>query len=204
MSRRQRFATPLLALLLGGCAFGPWSVGNPAEPLPTGPARIRLELLGGFASEPTPLPSGRVALVVDATASMARATPAGPSRVRGARAAAERFIASLDAERPLDLWITGNARNAGCDDALSPHDGDRATLDRTVGRIRARGRGSLATALAALPGPDAGGYERVVGISALDDGCGGDLCAAAAGLVARGIEGYAVLFFGEVGFVYFF
>jgi hypothetical protein len=150
--------------------------------------RIRLELLGGFPAHRDPLPEARVALLVDATASMRAGTDAGPARVIGARAAAERFAASLPLQTPLSLWVLGDDPGARCDAALEPLDGERDELLRAVRRLRARGEGSLAAALRELPGPDEGGYERVVAVSALDDGCGGDLCAAARDLVARGVR----------------
>ncbi|MGH0028563.1 MAG: hypothetical protein ACQGVC_02140 [Myxococcota bacterium] len=185
MSGPLRTGLWVLALAAAGCAGAPPPPAVDAR----APVRVRVEMLGGFAAERAPLPPGRVALVVDSTASMARATAAGPSRIRGARAAARRFVSTLPAATPLDLYVTGNDRGAACDDPITPRDGDRDDFDRGLARIRSRGEGSLATALAALPGAaEDGGYERVVAVSAFDDGCGDDLCPVAQGLADRGVR----------------
>lgn len=178
----------LLAAALGGCAVFSGGGGGAAHPAVPGFARVRVELLGGFAKDHPAGSPGKVALLVDATRSMARATSAGPSRVRAARAAARRFVETLSPGTPLELLVLGHERKATCGRLPSPYDGDRDALLGRLDALSARGDGSLSAALAHLDGPEQGGYDRVVAVTALDDGCGGDLCRAVSGLAARGVR----------------
>lgn len=185
--RRIRCAVPaLLALALAACASD-----GPDAPERAGAdgnaVRVRLETWGGFAADRLAPPPARVALLVDATAPMARRTAGGLSRIRAARAAARRFVAGVP-DQGLEVSVLGGDPRAACGTPPTPLAGEGEPLLDALGGLRARGEGSLADALAALPGPAEGGFSRVVAVSALDDPCEGDLCAAAESLAARGIR----------------
>ena len=181
-----------LAVALGsvalGCTAGPWTIGPAPErdPIPTGPARMRVEMFGGFEKSPPPLQTGSVALLVDSTATMASTSGFGPSRIRSARAAAKRFAEMLPGERELELHVIGNSARARCDTEPERTVGERGGIVDRVGRLRARGRGSLADALGRFSEKD--GVGRVVVVSSLADDCKGDLCSAARRLAARGVR----------------
>lgn len=177
---RPRVAAALLSAALVGCAGG----APPAAPAP--PALLTVQVFGGFPSERAPLPKDRVALLVDSTGSMARGTGQGPSRLRATRTATERFSESLQPGSELELFVLGNDSRASCDRLATRYDGDREELVERIGGLRARGKGSLAAALDRIASLEEGGFERVVAFTALDDGCGGDLCQAAEKLAARG------------------
>ena len=98
----QRIATLLLAGLLGGCLAS------------SQPVHVRLEMIAGLPATQAPMPAGRVALLVDSTASMLRRTELGPSRVRAARTAAQRFAERLSSDTELELFVLGNVTSAGC------------------------------------------------------------------------------------------
>jgi hypothetical protein len=181
--------------VLAGCAGG--TGGSAALPAQVEPALLRVEMFGGFRAERPALPPDRVALVVDATGSMASPTGQGPSRARATRAAAERFAAALPAAADLELFVLGNDAGAGCQVAPKRYDGDRDALLGRIRDLRAGGEGSLAGALDRFGSAEEGGFERVVVITALDDDCGGGLCEAVQGLAARGVRLDLVLI-GEV------
>jgi hypothetical protein len=169
-----------------GCALFPTDA---APELPArGPVRIRVEMLGGFPAPPAVAASDRVALLVDATDSMGRPAETGTPRVRAARGAAQRFVATLADASEITLFALGNEWDARCDTPAVAHTGTRDDLSKRISALRAGGNGSLARALDAFAAPADGGFERVVAITGLGDGCGGDLCAAVDGLVARGVR----------------
>ena len=182
--------TTAAALAAGACVFGCafFSDGGDADPPPRGPVRIRVEMFGGFPAPPAETGSDRVALLVDATDSMGRPTETGTPRVRAARAAAQRFAAELSEESELTLYTLGNEYDARCDTPAVAHTGTRADLSERIASLRDGGHGSLAAALDAFPAPADGGFERVVAITGLGDGCDGDVCAAVEGLAARGVR----------------
>lgn len=186
MMRKRTIAGVGLAGFLVGCTtLGP----APAqEPLARGPARMRVEMFGGFEKSPPAVATGGVALVVDATRSMASTSGFGPSRVRAARAAAERFAENLSADATLELHVLGNSSRAKCDTEPERYEGERGGLVQRIGRLRARGRGSLADALGRFSNEDGDGVGRVVVVSSLADDCAGDLCRAARRLASRGVR----------------
>jgi hypothetical protein len=140
----------------------------------------------GFQAGAAPLPPYRSALVVDASRSMSRKNQDGVSHILGARLAAKRFVEAATTRAPLDVFVVAGERAATCDvPAVEPLLGDRAAIGASVGRLRARGKGSLgATLLALADSPDE--LERVVVVTNLFEECGGDLCSAAAALADRG------------------
>jgi hypothetical protein len=169
-----------------GCALWP-DAGEPVLPA-RGPVRIRVEMLGGFPAPPAATAPERVALLVDATDSMGRPAETGTPRVRAARAAAQRFVETLGDATQVTLYALGNEWEARCDTPAVAHAGSHDALSKRISALRAGGDGSLAQALGELAAPQDGGFERVVAITGLGDGCGGDLCAAVDGLAARGVR----------------
>jgi hypothetical protein len=165
--------------------------GSPTTPDAANvPARLRVEMFGGFAASPGPVPADRVVLLVDSTGSMVRDTRSGSSRVRAARAAAERFVANLPGDASPELLVIGNGPGSRCSTAPARTVGRERVLSQ-VSNLRAGGQGSLVAALEGIAESAAaedGGFPRVVAITSLDDGCGGDLCGAAQALVQHGVR----------------
>ena len=173
----------LLPLLLGACAT--------AEP--QGPGRISVEVyqgLGGGAAGSF-LPA--VELLVDATPSMDGAVAGSTTRLQAAQAKAVELLASLPAGSQASVSAFGAAPGAKCRRAerLSPlrAASDPELADALAG-LRAESESSPAAALVALANDlvsqGRARDTRVVLFSDLDGSCGGDLCAAAARLVATG------------------
>jgi hypothetical protein len=184
--RGLRAALAAAGAIASGCAMWPGS-SEPAAPV-RGPVRIRVEMLGGFPAPPVTDTPGRVALLVDATDSMGRPAETGTPRVRAARAAAQRFVAALGAESRITLFALANEWDATCATPAMAYAGTRDELSKRISTLRAGGDGSLSAALGAFAAPEGGGFERVVAITGLSDGCGGDLCAAVDALAASGVR----------------
>ncbi len=161
------------------------------------PARLRVEVLRGFpASAPEPAVSAsRVEVLLDLTRSMREPTAAGPERFRAAQAAASRLVQELPDAAGLGLTVLGLEAGPACSEprrvAGPGSDATRAALAQKLGGLEPRGEGSLAAGLErvqqqlAQEGVRHG--ARVVAITDLGAECGGDLCAAAASLVAAGV-----------------
>ena len=189
-ARAPEFAAVAVALaaLLAGCA--------PLPAAPRIPARLSVEVIGGFAEdELVPLAElAPVAVLVDSTASMARGEAGAADHARAARRAAARLVEGLSDERRVWLYAMG-AETAGnrCRPPVLVGRAEsepqrRLLLDR-LSRLRGWGESDLAASLDTLraelePAETAG--ARVVVFSDLSNECGGDLCAAAARLVEAG------------------
>jgi hypothetical protein len=187
MTRRAAHRPAALALagLLLGCQGGP--------PAPRADASLSVEVMRGFAVPRAPLASAppRIAVVVDVTRSMAEPTPEGPTRAEAALGGARELIRALPADAAPALRVLG-ARDAGaaCVDPVSLAAAPRDALLAELRVLEPRAEGSLAAALEAVAADlrAAGGADgaRVAVFTDFDDPCGGELCAAAAALVAEG------------------
>lgn len=184
-----------LAAALGIGLLGLGCAASQLAPLPwqtAPPARLSVEVLHGFAR---PLPptdeEERVELLVDVTASMKAATPAGVSRAEAARVAASRLVAELPASASIGLTALGT-RTGGCraPQALeySQPGQSRDKLQDQISSLQSVGEGSLAAGLDVLTAGLAGQAPswRVVVFTDLGQECGGDLCSAVAALVGAG------------------
>lgn len=172
----------LAALLIGACA----------ATTPPAPGRISVEVYQGLGGKAAGSFLPAVELIVDATPSM-QASAAGATRLQAAQVKALDLIGSLPAGSLVALQVLGGAPGAECAPAerrvpLRP--AADAVLAAAVRELRSEGEGSIAAALSALAAEleSQGGARdaRVVLITDLDPSCGGDLCAAAAALVAAG------------------
>jgi len=153
---------------------------------PVDEARLQVAMWSGFEAAAAPLPPYRTALVVDSGRSMSRKNEDGVSHILAARLAAKRFVEAATTRAPLDVFVVAGERAATCDaPTVEPLPGDRSVIAASVGRLRARGKGSVgATLLALADSPDP--LERVVVVTNLFEECGSDLCSAAAALADRG------------------
>lgn len=152
------------------------------------PAQVTVSLLGGNAAS-APLEPSRVAVVLDAGASMAQLSEFGPSHWIGARRGAERLIGSLPPETRVDLFLVGGDRSSGCE-ALVPGLVGADAVATQLARATPSGRAPLVATLEQLAASldEDTGLSRAVVFTNLSDECGGDLCAVAQHLAARDVR----------------
>src|SRR5262245_10293210 len=172
----------LLPLLFAAC------VSSAPEP-----GRISVEVYQGFGrgAAGSFLPS--VELLVEATPSMDAVVAGSATRLQVAQAKAVELLASLPAGSQAGVSALGAAPGAECGsgERLSPLRAARdPELSNALVGLRAASEGSLASTLVALANDlvsQGRARDTRVGLfSDLDGSCGGDLCAAAALLVATG------------------
>lgn len=160
---------------------------------PAGPAEVALvavEVLQGAAQRRTPLP--RVALLIDASASMRAPAVVGVSRLAAAKARAIDVLAMLPPATRVSIDAVGIEAAEGCHAAkpiLSPSaPGDLARA--AVDPLEPGGEGSIAEALQAtilaLAAEGTIDGAHIVAFTDLEGPCGGDLCAAVGRLASSG------------------
>lgn len=174
---------------------------------PPAPAALSVAVLSGAPATATtlgeaPAPPSRVAIVVDLSSSMqAPLEPGGPTAAAAARAAAIRLLDSLPPDTGVLLETLGAASGSACTSAVSMEATPSASGDATpsrpaslaapLGVLAPHSESSLAETLQRVgdaverSGSSAGWH--VVVMSDLGAECGGDPCAAIAGLVERGV-----------------
>ncbi len=187
-----RFATPCAAIALAFVS----ACASTSQDVPTGPARVSVEVHRGLASVSTwpteTLP--RVEIVVDVSSSM-RSSLGGVARVDAARSGAIQLMESLPSGTEIGLYALGHTRGGACTapqpltNALEIE--RRETLVARVASLRSQSESSLAETLHAvhkeMSEVGASSRARVVVYTDLDDGnCGGDFCAAAQEIVGAG------------------
>jgi hypothetical protein len=178
MGDRFRARCALFAVALLAACGGTTPVRAPE------PALVAVEILRGIT--PAPATRGRVAILIDASASMLAPAAAGVSRFAAARRRASEVLETLppDAQASVDaIGIAGSAR-CGAPARIG------SDVETDLRSLHPGGEGSLAEALRAtaqeLVTQNAGGGSRIVAFSDLEDACGGDLCAAVSDVVASG------------------
>jgi len=176
-------------------AFG-WLACASGPGLPSDYTRVSVEVLRGFSPEDVAPheTTAPVVLLLDATRSMLEPTQQGASHFLAAQRAATRFANGLPSQRAMWLYALGASDGPDC---LPVSRGTRATTAAARGSLveeilnmQPRGEGGLAAALeslrAELMRADSLMGARVVVFSDLVPACGGDMCAAAAKLLAGG------------------
>lgn len=132
-------------------------------------------------------------LILDASGSMWAQLPEGRSRIEVARDVLSEFMISRDSAAPLGVVAYGHNRRGDCTDiqTISPVQRQNgAALSAQLRTLMPRGKTPLADALRRAAGeirPDA----KSANIILLTDGletCGGDPCAVAAEIAAKGIN----------------
>ena len=173
----------LLPLVLGACAAA----------APQGPGRISVEVYQGLGGGASGSFVPAVELLVDATPSMVASVAGSATRLEAAQAKAAELLASLPTGSQAGVSALGAAPGTKCPRAerLSPlRSAGDPELSNALSGLRAEAESSLAAALVALSNDlvsqGRARDTRVVVFSDLDGSCGGDLCAAAAQLVATG------------------
>jgi hypothetical protein len=148
-----------------------------------------VNLLSGSSPPSEAIPPPRVAIVLDASASMAAVTREGPAHWTAARRGAERLLGTLPLDREPDLRLLAGAKGAGCQDLARAVSGAQAAVE-AVTRATPAGKGALAATLTGLAqtASEGGELERVVVFTRLGEECGGDLCGAARQLVGRDVR----------------
>lgn len=188
----MRRGLPLVAAALAlACASEPPPAPEPAQPAVSATAELSVDIWSGFARVPvTVLPHvPRVVLVLDVTDSMRASAPGGPPRYAAAAEEAVRLVETLPGGTDLRVDVLGLRRRGRCGGATTVAGGAvrrlRPGLAARLREVKPAGEGSLAGTLDALA-HEGLGDTRVVAISDLGDECGGDLCTAAAAVVAAG------------------
>jgi len=171
-----------------------------APPPPVEAAAVRVELLGGLAATPRwQAPElVPVEILLDATTSMGtRLAGLRATRYDSAVQLAARYLAALPEPTPVSLRVLGLTSGTACGTAVPIVGGSGApavvSLERGLPTLPpSRGESSLAATLEdarrSLSRSDSRAGGRVVVLSDFEPDCGGDLCAAARGLVEAGIE----------------
>jgi hypothetical protein len=174
------------------------------EPAGGPAAQVAVELWSGYSEPPAPPPAppGRVEVLLDLSRSMRAATDAGPTRYAAAREAAGRLVYDLPDATWLGVSALGLARGASCTEATRLARGAppaaRPELTSNLRHLAPASEASLGVAILGIAeelGAEAEG-ARVVAFTDLGGECGGDLCAAAAELVAAGARLELVVFGG--------
>jgi hypothetical protein len=182
---------------LGAAASALACASASAPPLdPATAARVSVEVLRGFSAEDIAPLDGTAPVVVllDATRSMLAPTRHGATHYVAAQRAAVRFANDVAALRPMWLYALGSGPSVDCQPvfrgARAATAAARGPLLEEILAVQPRGEGALATALDGvreeLWRSDALLGSRVVVFSDLASDCGGDVCAAAAKLIAGG------------------
>ncbi len=174
-------ACSIAAAALAACA------APPPPPAPA-PALVGVEVLRGVPA-PAPAPEqARVALVIDASASMGGAAAEGVTRLAAAQIRAEELLDALPAGALLSIDAAGS--ECGTTARVASPTRDAGAARAAVRSLSARGEGSLAEALQSVARDLAaeGSLDgaRIVAFGDLDDRCGGDLCAAVRSVAASG------------------
>jgi hypothetical protein len=182
-----------IAAALAGAAFLTCA-GDPGPPRDV--ARVSVDVLRGFSPEDvSPREStAPVVLILDATSSMRAPTSKGATHFAAAQRAATRFANDLPSQRAMWLYSLGAAEAADCQPVYrgtrAPTAAARGPLVEEILGVQPRGEGALAAALESVRDElwraDALMGARVVVFSDLVPACGGDVCAAAAKLLAGG------------------
>ena len=159
-------------------------------------ARVKVEVLRGFAPEDVaPREStAPVVLLLDATRSMLERTSPGASHFAAAQHAAARFANDLPSQNAMWLYALGSIDAHECQPvargARAVTAAARGPLVEEILAVKPQGEGALAAALESvreeLWRADSLMGARVVVFSDLQPACGGDVCAAAAKLLAGG------------------
>lgn len=161
------------------------------------PVLLSVDVQAGQPSVPT-WPGGdeRVEILLDATTSASRDRVGDVSALAAARTLAARWLRELPADTATTLHSLVGSRGQGAEQCSSDdasvirETASPAALAASAGAIAARGEVSISGALVALgdrlASEGALARAHVVVISDLDDTCTGDLCEAAARLVAGG------------------
>lgn len=181
---------------VGAAASALACASSGAPPAPGTPARVSVEVLRGFSAEDIAPRKGTAPVVVllDATRSMIAPTRPGATHYVAAQRAAVRFANDVAALRPMWLYALGSGDARECQPvfrgARAATAAARGPLLDEILAVAPRGEGSLASALDGvreeLWRSDALIGSRVVVFSDLASDCGGDVCAAAAVLIAGG------------------
>lgn len=160
--------------------------GHPREAPPA--ARLSVEVLGGAPRSLPALGPPSLVVLVDQSETMRQRLQGGPSRAAAARAGAAALLRSAPAGSDLAVRALGG--DGVCDSGTGISADDAEILARAVSQLEPRGASSLAAALdavrAGLRDREQAARTRVVAFTDLAPRCGGDLCAAAAALVAAG------------------
>jgi hypothetical protein len=168
-----------------------------SDPGPPGEfARVTVEVLRGFSREDVEPreTTAPVVLLLDATRSMLSPTRQGASHYVAAQRAATRFANDLPSQRAMWLYALGSADAPDCQHLLrgsrAPTAAAREPIVEEIRSVQPQGEGGLAAALESVRDElwraDALMGARVVVFSDLVPACGGDVCAAAAKLLAGG------------------
>lgn len=175
--------------LVPGLAALLWACATPAPaPQELAPARLSVEVARGSAPA-TPTPP-RIALLLDATASMASPAARGVTKLEAARVRAAEILAAAPAEARLSVDALGPGDGDACRSPVSLATGPGGAASDTVRDLTAGGEASLADALAgvgrSLEASGGAAGARVVVLTDLEERCGGDLCASVKALVDGG------------------
>jgi len=175
-----------LALSVAGLA----ACAGPKPLPPPAPALVAVEILRGAVQAPPSVE--RVAIVIDASASMRKQAVAGASRLAAAKARASEVLETLPPGARVSIDAVGGANEGACAAPVqmaSPST-DIAAAAEALRQLAPAGEGSLAEALQtvtrSLTKEGAAEGARVLALSDLEDGCGVDLCAAVSAVVASG------------------
>ena len=175
-----------LALSVAGLA----ACAGPKPLPPAAPALVAVEILRGAV--PVPESAGRVAIVIDASASMRRQAVAGASRLAAAKVRASEVLETLPSGARVSVDAVGGSNGGTCAapvQVASPSTDTEAAAE-ALRQLAPAGEGSLAEALQSvirsLTKEGVADGARILALGDLEDGCGVDLCAAVSAVVASG------------------
>lgn len=173
----------VVATLAASCASRPT--------VPPEPAQVAVEVVRGGPGLPPP-PPPRVAVLLDASASMDAPAATGVTRFEAARTRAAQLVESLPQQTVFSVEVVGAAGTcdgsrglAGAGPGTKPENAAERVRAVEVGAEGsvAQGLQSLRERLAAEGGVDG---VRVVAFTDLEESCGGNLCQAVETLLADG------------------